>query len=107
MKKYLKNEENKEKNAEEKKLSEAEIYDKLAKDFGLKQETVFDLLNPRYGGYKGFASYTLSNNNQNINRLKKRLKSLQALEKMQTKEFEFDFLGFYYHYQYWRRKGNK
>jgi hypothetical protein len=74
-----------------KKLSEAEIYTKLAVDFGLKQETVFELLNPRYGGYKGFASYTLSNNNQNINRLKKRLKSLEDLEQMENQEFVYDF----------------
>ncbi len=65
------------------KLSEIEIYEKLEKEFALSETAIKSLLNPVYSYQKkGFQTFELSNNNSNINRLKKRLKQLQAIENM-------------------------
>lgn len=73
-----------------KKLSDIEIIDRLQTDFELTEKTIIKLLNPFYSSQKrGFASYTLSNNNQNINRLKKRLKSLEKIAEVQEETFVY------------------
>ena len=72
-----------------KKLSEIEMFDKIKNDFQLSDDTVNSLLNPRqaYLG-KGFPSFSLTNNNAKINQVKKRIKRLEALEKLETKTYE-------------------
>jgi hypothetical protein len=72
-----------------KKLSEIEMFDKIKTDFNLSDDTINGLLNPRkaYLG-KGFASYSLTNNNAKINNTKKRIKRLEALEKLESKSYE-------------------
>jgi hypothetical protein len=73
-----------------KKLSEIEMFEKLKADFQLDETSINNLLNPRqaYLG-KGFASYTLTNNNAKINQVKKRIKRLEALEKLESKTYDF------------------
>ena len=73
-----------------KKLSEIEIFEKLKTNFQLDDTSINNLLNPRqaYLG-KGFASYSLTNNNAKINQVKKRIKRLEALEKLETKTYDF------------------
>lgn len=56
-------------------------------ELGFSEEKALDILNPKYGSI-GFASYSLQNNNAEINRLKKRITELQALENRATKEVE-------------------
>ncbi len=48
-------------------------------DLGYDQKTVLEILDNRYG-YIGFPSFTLTNRNAEINRLKKRIEQLKALE---------------------------
>lgn len=47
------------------------------------------LLEPDFCGRVGFASYSLSNNNANIRRLKERLKDLEFREQQENQELEF------------------
>lgn len=56
-------------------------------ELGFSEEKAKDILNPQYGSI-GFASYSLQNNNAEINRLKKRITGLQALENRTAKEVE-------------------
>lgn len=56
-------------------------------ELGFSKEKTLDILNPKYGSI-GFASYSLQNNNAEINRLKKRVAELQALENRTATEVE-------------------
>ncbi len=57
---------------------------------GLTEKQALEIMTPgRFAGM-GFASYSLTNNNANINRNKKRLKQLVQLESQETKEFEIN-----------------
>lgn len=58
-------------------------------ELGFSKEKAIDVLNPKYGSI-GFASYSLQNNNAEINRLKKRIAELQTLENRTSNEFEND-----------------
>lgn len=58
-------------------------------ELGFSEEKAIDVLNPKYGSI-GFASYSLQNNNAEINRLKKRIAELQALENRTSNEVEND-----------------
>ena len=58
-------------------------------ELGFSEEKAIDVLNPKYGSI-GFASYSLQNNNAEINRLKKRIAELQTLENRTSNEVEND-----------------
>lgn len=58
-------------------------------ELGFSKEKAIDVLNPKYGSI-GFASYSLQNNNAEINRLKKRIAELQTLENRTSNEVEND-----------------
>lgn len=70
-----------------KKLDHSEKIEELVK-LGLKEPNAEELMKPDYCGRIGFASYSLTNNNANINRNKKRLKQLVKLESDETSEWE-------------------
>jgi hypothetical protein len=71
------------------KKSEAEKVEELVK-LGFKESQAIELLQPDFCGRIGFASYSLTNNNANINTAKKRLEFLekQAQDTTTTKEYE-------------------
>ncbi len=57
---------------------------------GLTEKQAIEIMTPgRFQGM-GFASYSLTNNNANINRNKKRLAQLENLNNQETKEFEIN-----------------
>lgn len=56
-------------------------------ELGFSEKMALEALNPKYGSI-GFASYSLQNNNAEINRLKKRISELQALENRASQEIE-------------------
>lgn len=58
-------------------------------ELGFSKEKAIDVLNPKYGSI-GFASYSLQNNNAEINRLKKRIAELKTLENRTSNEVEND-----------------
>ena len=58
-------------------------------ELGFSKEKAIDVLNHKYGSI-GFASYSLQNNNAEINRLKKRIAELQTLENRTSNEVEND-----------------
>lgn len=58
-------------------------------ELGFSEEKAVSILNPQYGSI-GFASYSLQNNNAEINRLKKRIAELQALENRTSNEVKND-----------------
>ncbi len=62
-----------------KKTSDAEKVAALGK-LGITEPRGYDLLKPDFCGRIGFASYSLTNNNANINRIKKRIASLVRSE---------------------------
>jgi hypothetical protein len=68
-----------------KKLSEEEKSKKLVAEFKVKESTAKELLVPHYGRI-GIPSYKLTNNNQNIARIKKRIEQLKELESRDTFE---------------------
>ncbi len=67
-----------------KKMSDVEKVEKLV-ELGFKEDKAQELLIPVYGRV-GFPSYSLQNNNANINRNKKRLKELERKEQDETTE---------------------
>ncbi|NDV68632.1 hypothetical protein [Dysgonomonas sp. 25] len=61
-----------------KKLSEIEINEELTVLYGLSEQTIHKLLNPRYSyEKKGFQGWQLSNNNATIRNTKARIKELE------------------------------
>lgn len=56
-------------------------------ELGLSEKVALEALNPKYGSI-GFPSYSLQNNNAEINRLKKRISDLQVLENRTAQEVE-------------------
>lgn len=57
---------------------------------GFSDLSIDVLLMPDYAGRIGHPSYEITNNNANINRMKKRLESLKATESMETTERELN-----------------
>lgn len=55
-------------------------------DMGCSEKNATDLLAPCYGE-SGFPSYSLSNNNANINRIKKRLETAKRMKSTPVKEY--------------------
>ena len=72
-----------------KKISEAAKVEGLM-GHGLTERQAIEIMTPDYCGRIGFASYSLTNNNANINRNKKRLSQLVKLESDETKEYEIN-----------------
>lgn len=60
---------------------------------GFSEKQAQDVLNPRFG-YIGFAGFSLQNNNAEINRLKKRIEELKALENRQEQQIESDLYNY-------------
>jgi len=58
------------------------------KALGYSDEAIHELLNPRFSNNIGYASFTLSNNNANIRRIKLRIQDLENRAKRQDKEEE-------------------
>lgn len=56
-------------------------------NLGFSEKVALEALNPKYSSI-GFAGYSLQNNNAEINRLKKRIAELQALENRIAQEVE-------------------
>lgn len=56
----------------------------------LKENTAIEIVKPDFCGRVGFASYSLTNNNANISRLKKRIEELTAKRGQETSEQEID-----------------
>ena len=69
------------------KLSDSEKIDKLSA-MGLSTKIATEILKPDCFGCIGFATYVLSNDSANINRMKKRLKSLEIAETQETETFK-------------------
>ena len=72
-----------------KKLSEAAKIEQLI-ELGLTEKQAIEIMIPDYCNRIGFASYSLTNNNANLNRNKKRLAQLVKLESDETKEYEIN-----------------
>lgn len=70
-----------------KKLSDDEKIEKLIES-GYKDADARELLKPDFCGRVGFASYSLSNNNAEIRRVKKRIEDLEAVQDDETTERE-------------------
>ena len=73
-----------------KKLSKEEKLKKLVEIKGISEKSAKELFEPDYGGRIGFPSYSLTNNNANIRRLKARIEELSIKKSQETKEFKFD-----------------
>lgn len=58
-------------------------------ELGFSEKVAKEIITPVYGGI-GFPSYRLTNNNAEINRLKKRIESLKAVENRTAQEVETD-----------------
>jgi len=76
-----------------KKLHNQQKIEKM-QEVGLNEKQAIQMLEPDRYGRLGFPSYSLQNNNANINRNKKRLKELEYLTSMETTEINFDFAGY-------------
>jgi hypothetical protein len=69
-----------------KKITDEERHNKLS-EMGFSKTAIFDLLNPKYSYQKkGFQTYALSNNNQNIANVKKRIEALEVKATLQNQE---------------------
>lgn len=68
-----------------KKLTDDEKVQKLA-DHNIKDAHARKLLLPDFAGRIGFPQYRLTNNNQNMARVKERIQKLEKLEKMESRE---------------------
>ncbi len=71
------------------KRPEAEKVEEL-QSLGMSEKSAIQIMEPDYCNRIGFASYSLTNNNANINRNKKRLVQLQKLESDETTEWEIN-----------------
>jgi hypothetical protein len=74
--------------AKKKGLSDPEKKAKLA-EIGVSEKAATDLLSDDLVGRKGYASYQLTNNNANINRMKGRLEDLEKESGKETSKHEF------------------
>lgn len=70
-----------------KKMTDKDLCIKSLIDIGFSEKVAIQALNPMYGSM-GFPSYTLQNNNAEMNRLKKRIAELEALEDREAQEVE-------------------
>jgi len=68
-----------------KKLTDDEKIKKLG-DHDIKESQAMKLLLPDFCGRIGFPNYRLTNNNQNMSRIRERIKHLEKIEKMESKE---------------------
>lgn len=71
------------------KKPEAQKIDELV-ELGLTEKQAIEIMTPDYCNRIGFASYSLQNNNANINRNKKRLKQLVKQNEDETTEYEIN-----------------
>lgn len=72
-----------------KKLSDEQKYEQLEK-LGISNKYACELLNPSQSYYKkGFQSYSLTNNNANIKRVKRRIEKLELESSLENKEEVF------------------
>lgn len=69
------------------KKPEAQKVEELV-ELGFTEKVAIDRMTPDYCNRVGFASYSLQNNNANINRNKKRLAQLVKLESQESSEWE-------------------
>lgn len=79
------------------KLADDKQVDALAEISGMKTAEAYTLLNPRWGG-KGYASYSLTNNNANMQRVKERITEIEAQHKAiaehgESVDTEYEDLG--------------
>lgn len=72
-------------------LKDAEKGNNILKDMGYSNEQIEELRKPDFCGRVGFPDYALQNNNANIHRVERRLKSLKAAKVSGTQETENDF----------------
>ncbi|MCC5468020.1 DUF3560 domain-containing protein [Pelosinus baikalensis] len=68
--------------------------DAALRKLGFTDSQIVELKKPDYMGRVGYAPFSLTNNNANIRRLKKRIEELENKAKMQPKEIEHE--GFTY-----------
>ena len=74
----------------DKKLSETEIHEKLKTELQLSDNSINTILNPIHSYQKkGFESYQLTNNNARIKQVKQRIKKLESIEQMESKEYQY------------------
>lgn len=69
-----------------KNLQEVEKVEQI-QALGLTEKQALEIMKPDFMGRVGFASYALSNNNQNINSVKKRIEYLKKLGSQDSKTF--------------------
>lgn len=62
----------------------------LLKQLGLSDKVIDDLFSQKYTMEIGFPSYSLTNNNANIRRLKQRLEEAKQLKETEEKEYEIN-----------------
>lgn len=67
-------------------LLEVEKVEQLEK-IGLTQKQAIEIMRPDHFGGQGFASFSLTNNNANMQTVKKRIEQLEKLATLETKEF--------------------
>jgi len=70
--------------------SKKDVNSRLASELGLSGSEIEDLVNPRHTATPGYQSFTLSNNNAEIRRLRKRMEALEKLSAEEDREFDFD-----------------
>jgi hypothetical protein len=70
------------------KLSHQEKFDKLMAELPLTEKTANLVLTPDFCGRIGVPSYKLSNNNQNMATIRKRIEGLERRASQETKELE-------------------
>ncbi|MFZ1806393.1 MAG: DUF3560 domain-containing protein [Cyclobacteriaceae bacterium] len=76
------------------KLNDQQKIEKLG-EHNIKEKHAFQLLQPDYCNRIGFASYRLTNNNANINRIRKRILELEKINGMQSSEIEINGVKIY------------
>ncbi len=74
--------------------SKKDVEGRLQKELNLSEKNIYDLVNPDRYGRTGFASYSLTNNNANIKRLRERVamltKKYDALKSDKKEAYTFD-----------------
>lgn len=71
------------------KLTESQKIEKLG-EHNIKEKHAVELIQPDYCNRIGFPSYRLTNNNANINRIRKRIQELENTNRMESSEMEIN-----------------
>ena len=70
-------------------LPEVEKVEQLQK-LGLSEKQAIEIMSPKHFGGAGFASFSLTNNNANINTVKKRIEYLEKMQSQESKEIKIN-----------------